>query len=149
MNRVCTLMNRTYFIQQFWRPFVLYYIDLCLQGININTKEKYARSQRAYLQHNVYSAGVRFSILVNSCPCARHEGVWINAGIAPLVFKLDTRSKWVVIVTPLPLNLQEACWAPEPVGSCSIVATFHRQTTVDPRTVDSRPSLRLLFLCGI
>jgi hypothetical protein len=42
-------------------------------------------------------------LLLKYIPCARHEGIWGNWGVAPLIDNLGTRWSWVVSLKPSPL----------------------------------------------
>jgi hypothetical protein len=38
-------------------------------------------------------------------PCARHEGIWLSGGTAPLILNLSAKRRWVVTFTTQPLHL--------------------------------------------
>jgi len=88
------------------------------------------------------------SIFVKCRLFARHKGVWVNVDVTPVILKLDTRSKCMVIGTPRPLYPSSRLLGPRNQS----VIVIPLQLCIDrchsipvPLTVHLRP----LFLFGI
>jgi hypothetical protein len=91
-SKMCQCTSR---VPTVWKP-----------QIQINTKDQ----GKAVLCLTQYHTIETYRML-NQAPC--HKGVWVNGGIAPRIFNLGARWRWIVSFTPLLLNSwDESLWYP-------------------------------------